>query len=139
MVKNTPKNIKKNSKDVKVSVHSSLFKKLFSKNPILNVVTKTVTNGNKHQQKIKLQGKHYWVSCNCENFKFQWEYALSLYGGTSIIYGNGESAEKTNPSNSPGVCKHLYKIIKKKGLYKELKSLKEKRLLQNIIGTGDEE
>lgn len=47
------------------------------------------------------------LSCNCSDFVFRWEFALYIHGGADIRYGDGSSALKTNPSNTPGCCKHL--------------------------------
>lgn len=44
---------------------------------------------------------------NCENFVFTWEYANAIHGAAKLIYGNGDPAGFTNPSNVPGLCKHL--------------------------------
>jgi hypothetical protein len=51
------------------------------------------------------------VSCDCENFKFQWEYALTHYGASKIKYSNGMPSHITNPNLVPGVCSHLYGLL----------------------------
>ena len=54
-----------------------------------------------------MKQKHVLVSCSCENFCFMWEYANTHWGSSVIKYCNGEPAVQTNPSNHPGMCKHL--------------------------------
>ena len=51
------------------------------------------------------------VSCDCDNFKFQWEYALVHYGASKIKYSNGMPPHITNPNLVPGVCSHLYGVL----------------------------
>lgn len=53
------------------------------------------------------------VSCNCENFVFMWEYACAEHGAARIMYGNGEPPTITNPSHTPGLCKHAYAMATK--------------------------
>lgn len=45
-----------------------------------------------------------WVSCSCEWFMFNCEYALWTHNASSIIYSNGEPALITNPRNIPMCC-----------------------------------
>jgi hypothetical protein len=61
--------------------------------------------------KIKDQAK-VLVSCNCGNWTFVWEYAMSTWGAANIIHSNGQPASWTNSSNHPGVCKHLVALAK---------------------------
>lgn len=59
------------------------------------------------------------VSCSCEAYVFNLEYANAIHGAGKIVYGNGEAASFTNPANAFGLCKHLYKVaeeIVKKGI-----------------------
>jgi len=67
-----------------------------------------------------------WVTCDCENFTFQWEYALTKHGASSIYYCNGEPAVITNPRNIPGCCKHIAKILVRKNTMKVLKGMAAK-------------
>lgn len=57
--------------------------------------------------------KRIMLSCPCENFVFQWEYALAEHGAARIIYGNGEPASFTNPGSLPGCCKHSTRVLQK--------------------------
>lgn len=44
------------------------------------------------------------VSCNCDSFKYTFEYANWTWGASRIIHSNGEPASVTNPQNRPGLC-----------------------------------
>ena len=60
-----------------------------------------------------------FCSCDCDDWKFRWEYAVALRGGTRILYSNGEHPVMTNPQLSPGCCKHIvgcFNYIMKKKL-----------------------
>lgn len=56
--------------------------------------------------------KRVIVSCDCEDFLYTWEYALSTWGAARIKYSNGEPAVVKNPGNYPGMCKHLVEVGK---------------------------
>lgn len=47
------------------------------------------------------------MSCNCSDFVYRWEYALYRKGGADIRYSDGSPSNKTNPTLTLGVCKHL--------------------------------
>ena len=49
--------------------------------------------------------------CQCDRFKFKWEYALHQYGAAQITHSNGAAAKITNPRNYPGTCKHIIRAI----------------------------
>lgn len=55
---------------------------------------------------ISKQSRIY-VSCDCEDWVFRWEYAVAKCGATKILYGNGDAPVMTNPMEVPGCCKHL--------------------------------
>ncbi len=65
----------------------------------------TKTPINKHKRVI--------VSCACENYVFQWEYANATYGASRILYGNCSAPNFTNPGLAPGMCKHLVSLALK--------------------------
>lgn len=74
---------------------------------------------NKYVSSIKFLDKelNVKVSCSCPDFMFRHEFANSQVGASDIIYGNGEPPTETNPSHTPGLCKHLLalrKILKDK-------------------------
>lgn len=56
-------------------------------------------------------GKMVVVSCSCENFCFQWEYALNKKRAARIEYCNGEPPVEKNPRLVPGCCKHLHRFL----------------------------
>ena len=47
------------------------------------------------------------ASCDCRDFLYRWEVANHKVGAAKIIFSNGEDPVKTNPSERPGLCKHL--------------------------------
>lgn len=53
---------------------------------------------------------HVKVSCSCEFFMYNSEYALHKWGAANIRYSNGEPATFTNSDNFPILCKHLYAL-----------------------------
>lgn len=55
-------------------------------------------------------------SCDCERFKYFWEYALWRKGAAEVIFGNGEPPNITNPRMRNAVCKHIFRV--RKGLRK---------------------
>lgn len=64
---------------------------------------------NRYVSSIKFLNRslHVKVSCSCPDYMFRHEYANAQHGASDIIYGNGDPASSTNPSNTPGLCKHL--------------------------------
>jgi len=56
------------------------------------------------------------VRCSCEDFR--WRFATynhkdnSLYGNSPEAYAKKTDRPSVNPTNSPGVCKHLIKLKK---------------------------
>ena len=48
------------------------------------------------------------VSCTCEFFKFYCEMALTHEGSSQERHSNGNSPVKTNSSELPYICKHIY-------------------------------
>ena len=44
---------------------------------------------------------------NCKDFLYRFEVANHKVGAAKIIFSNGEDPVKTNPSERPGLCKHL--------------------------------
>jgi len=60
-----------------------------------------------------------FVSCDCEDWCFRWEYAATVHGASKILYGNGEKPFMTNPQEIPGCCKHVSPVLEhivRKGL-----------------------
>lgn len=69
-------------------------------------------------KKIYQRGQKVVCSCSCENYVFMWEYANAKHGASQLIYGNGDRPGFTNPSEVPGLCKHLVALgrtIRQKG------------------------
>ena len=51
------------------------------------------------------------VACNCGNYLFCAEVALSYHNAADIIYSDGSYPIIKNPSLKPQVCKHLLKDL----------------------------
>ena len=50
------------------------------------------------------------ASCSCPDYLYRWEYANNLKGAADLLFGNGEAPVEKNPSNKPGLCKHLLRV-----------------------------
>lgn len=51
------------------------------------------------------------ISCSCPDFWSTWEWALTRYGNSTIIYGNGDAPDNRNPSYTAGCCKHTVAVL----------------------------
>jgi len=51
------------------------------------------------------------VSCNCKDFLFRREVALTLKNAAEIRYSNGDMPIETNPQLIPATCKHIFKAL----------------------------
>lgn len=58
------------------------------------------------------KAKAVFISCDCEDWCYRWEYACATYGATRIMYGNGAPPVITNPQEVPGCCKHLVALLR---------------------------
>ena len=125
MLNATPNNFKVNAAYVKVNRREIRKRK---DGEFFTMLTRTATAPaaagdppSKHVQRIDIlvpeeknpQAKNarLKVSCDCGSFKFMWEYALSRYGAADIVFSNGEPPRVTNPKLSPGICKHLVRLL----------------------------
>lgn len=77
----------------------------------------------KNYIKIMIRGEEYWftvpswkhspvqLKCNCHDFRFTWEYALSKIGSLIGKYRRYQRKTTTRPprnaQNVPGMCKHV--------------------------------
>jgi hypothetical protein len=52
------------------------------------------------------------VQCSCEDHCFVWEYALNHHGAAKIRSSNGEFPVFKNARLAPGVCKHVWLVLK---------------------------
>lgn len=58
------------------------------------------------------ESKQVQVYCECEDFLYTWEVALAEVGAAKVKNSNGEFPEVRNPQMVPGVCKHLFVVLK---------------------------
>ena len=69
------------------------------------------------------------VSCDCDRFKYMWEWALHRQGAAQIIHSNGAAAKITNPRGIPCGCKHIFLVLLHiKRLMKSKKATPKKKL-----------
>lgn len=130
MLRNTPEKARQRANLVKVNKRysgstgtgvPSLRFETESKNPTTAHIPPT------HDTLVKLIAPgRVWVSCGCESFAYTWEYALTQHMASSIIHSNGEPAVIRNPSNKPGVCLHLYKVLRLKTTMNRLEQIQER-------------
>lgn len=77
------------------------------------------------------------VDCECPDFKYRWAYAdkqkdASVVGNNSANKALNQPPRQTNPSQTPGLCKHLV------GLGKYLKTKINKKKHSNLFESLDE-
>ena len=58
----------------------------------------------------KVSDKYVSVSCSCEYFLYNCEYALAKQGASQIRYSNGQPPVVRNPQEKPILCKHLTRL-----------------------------
>ena len=121
LLSNTPNNVAKNAISVRISNDIQLHPSSYADGAISILSTRTIENQRAHSQEVRVnKSRHFWVSCDCEYFMFNCEYALTQYGASEIKYSNGQPAVKRNPKNVPRVCKHLYKILSNRNIINSL-------------------
>lgn len=82
-----------------------------------NVFQFTSTDGNTYNAKFdKSNSVDVRVRCGCEDFRWRFAYYNSgdnsLYGDPPDPYVRKTDRPPVNPSNTPGVCKHIMKLKK---------------------------
>lgn len=68
--------------------------------------------------------RHYWLSCDCEDHLFRWEYALAQIDASDIIYGNGEPPRERNPRLLKSCCKHALRALQIRSTQQTLEGLR---------------
>lgn len=82
-----------------------------------NITVKGTDGQDIHLTSVSLNGSNVQVRCTC--LDFYWRFAVwnhrknSLYGPPPDPYVKTTERPPVNPSQKPGVCKHLYKLIQK--------------------------
>ena len=61
---------------------------------------------------LKFNRARVLVHCDCPDFLFTFEYALTHHGASSIKFSNGDPPIVKNPRLHPGVCKHIWVLCK---------------------------
>lgn len=82
--------------------------------PHKHVVEIMPSAGGEHINVTFSKAKRLLVGCDCEDWLYRFEYAMDKRWGASngIQYGNAEYPEETNPSLNPGICKHLWVLLR---------------------------
>lgn len=80
------------------------------------------------------QQKKVIVDCDCDDFKFRWEYALWVHGAAKIRRSNGEPAVFTNPSNYPSACIAKGELVQTNKGLKPIETIKEGDLVSTLYG-----
>lgn len=121
----TPRKIQYNSDDTKVSKAKKIVDKDTGLPAVVAVVYSTHdANGNpiktKREHRCYIMGlegikkpineSQVKLSCDCEFFMYNLEYALSRKDNAEIIFSNGKPATITNPQNKVYLCKHLFHL-----------------------------
>lgn len=118
LVKNTPANIQAASKKVRVAHFNEKGVNLVKMDgrDVWEVEYKTSGTGESHTCTVKFFGPAIkqealvWVSCDCEDFRYRLEYALTMKNSSDRLYSTFRPPLKTNPKNLTRLCKHLLKI-----------------------------
>lgn len=82
-----------------------------------NATVKAADNNEYHIQPIPLAGSNVKVHCNC--LDFYWRFSPYNAGDESLVgkprppYNAQGNRPPANPSETPGVCKHLIKLVEK--------------------------
>lgn len=67
-------------------------------------------------ERLSAENTEVLVRCNCQDFYWRWTHAdkldKSLYGRNRKKYEAIYRPGSANPTNSPGICKHLMKLSK---------------------------
>lgn len=94
-----------------------LFKNInFNKNEQKNYIKIKMSNGKEYfVEQIDSEKKDVLLRCNCKDFYWRFNYYNSkdhsLYGRKRSKYESNSNI-KSNPSEVPGICKHLIKLTK---------------------------
>ena len=82
----------------------------------VNIITLIDNNDQKYfLEQLSMDDNDVLVRCNCPDFKFRFGYYnhldKSLQGRKSKKY-EGQGLWESNPTHSPGLCKHIMKLMK---------------------------
>lgn len=77
-----------------------------------------------------------WCWCSCEFFLFRLEYALTTYGASVIINGNGEPAVMMNPNNRPYLCLSGDTLVRTEQGHKRLEEIQEGDKVLTLSGSS---
>lgn len=118
LVKNTPEHIVAASRKVRVTNFNQRSVNLVRVDgrDVWEIEYKTSGTGESHTCTVRFFGPAIkqdalvWVSCDCEDFRYRLEYALTQKKSSDRLYSTGREPLRTNPRLQTRLCKHLLKI-----------------------------
>lgn len=118
MIRYTPLNIRRNRmKGCRVYFYNSEYFKRKGKRGLRLFAYKTGCSKSTYMTTIgfvdytKNLQSSVWVSCQCDYFKYTYEYAMATKGASDHLYAWHQPPVEKNPSMLPGACKHILAIL----------------------------
>jgi hypothetical protein len=118
MIRHTPLNIRRNRmKGCRVYFYNSEYFKRKGKRGIRCFAYKTGCSKSTYMTTIgfvdytKNLQSSVWVSCQCDHFKYTYEYAMAVKGASDHLYAWRQPPVEKNPQMLPGACKHILAIL----------------------------
>ena len=118
MIRYTPLKIRQNRlKGCRVYFYNSEYFKRKGKRGLRLFAYKTGCNKSTYMTTIgfvdytKNLQSTVWVSCQCDHFKYTYEYAMSARGASDLMYAWHQPPVEKNPQMLPGACKHILAIL----------------------------
>jgi hypothetical protein len=118
MIRYTPVNIRRNRmKGCRVYFYNSEYLKRQGKRGLRLFAYKTGCSKSTYLTTIgfvdytKNLQSTVWVSCQCDHFKYTYEYAMTQRGASDNIYAWQQPPVEKNPHMLPGCCKHILAIL----------------------------
>lgn len=118
MIRYTPLNIRRNRmKGCRVYFYNSEYLKREGKRGLRLFAYKTGCSKSTYLTTIgfvdytKNLQSTVWVSCQCDHFKYTYEYAMASRGASDNIYAWKQPPVEKNPHMLPGCCKHILAIL----------------------------
>ena len=118
LVRNTPRKIVDVARKVKVAhfTERDVKRVTVDGRDVWEVAFQTSGTGESHRCVVRFIGPTIkqdalvWVSCDCEDFRYRLEYALTEKKSSDLLHAQAEPPRKTNPRMQTRLCKHLLKI-----------------------------
>lgn len=118
MIRHTPENIRRNRlKNCRVYFYNSEYFKRKGKRGLRLFAYKTGCSKSTYMTTIgfvdytKNLQSSVWVSCSCDHFKYNYEYAMATKGASDHVYAWRQPPVTMNPEMLPGACKHILAVL----------------------------